>query len=212
MKKTYAEAAKAAEVRRAESDAAAHALTDSSLRALRVLRGEARESSSASRSSRLRVGIFVTHPIQYFAPLWRGLAAAPELDVRVQGLRIVHPSMYHLDLSYCPLDDERAMVCPAAFTPASARRLLDLVPDPLVLSEAEAMTFCANSIVIGRTILMPACPGRVRNRLEAWGFEVVIVGVEQFVKGGGAIRCLTNPLDVRLGRDLVTGTGSVVLR
>ena len=137
---------------------------------------------------------------------------ATELDVRVQGLRIVHPSMYHLDLSFCPLDDERAMVCPAAFTSASARRLLDLVPEPLVLSEAEAMTFCANSIVIGRTILMPACPGRVRNRLEAWGFEVVIVGVGEFVKGGGAIRCLSNPLDVRLGRDLVTGTGSVVLR
>ena len=137
---------------------------------------------------------------------------AAELDVRVQGLRIVHPSMYHLDLSFCPLDDERAMVCPAAFTTASAKRLLDLVPDPLVLTEAEAMTFCANSIVIGRTVLMPACPGRVRNRLEAWGFEVVIVGVEEFVKGGGAIRCLTNPLDVRMGRDLVEGRGAVVLR
>ena len=83
---------------------------------------------------------------------------------------------------------------------------------PLVLSEAEAMTFCANSVVIGRTILMPACPGRVRNRLEAWGFEVVVVDVGEFVKGGGAIRCLSNPLDVRLGRDLVTGLGGVVLR
>ena len=137
---------------------------------------------------------------------------AVELDVRVQGLRIVHPALYHLDLSFCPLDDERAMVCPAAFTTASARRLLDLVPDPLVLTEAEALTFCANSIVLGRTVLMPACPGRVRNRLEAWGFEVVVVGVEEFVKGGGAIRCLTNPLDVRLGRDLGVGAGSVVLR
>jgi glycosyltransferase involved in cell wall biosynthesis len=30
-----------------------------------------------------RLGIFVTHPIQYFAPLWRELAAAPNLSVRV---------------------------------------------------------------------------------------------------------------------------------
>ncbi len=31
----------------------------------------------------LRLGIFVTHPIQYFAPMWRKLAAHPGLSVRV---------------------------------------------------------------------------------------------------------------------------------
>ncbi|HEY7152874.1 MAG TPA: glycosyltransferase family 4 protein [Gemmataceae bacterium] len=30
-----------------------------------------------------RLGIFVTHPIQYFAPLWRELAADPNLSLRV---------------------------------------------------------------------------------------------------------------------------------
>jgi glycosyltransferase involved in cell wall biosynthesis len=33
--------------------------------------------------SALRLGIFVTHPIQYFAPLWRLLAATPGLDLTV---------------------------------------------------------------------------------------------------------------------------------
>jgi N-dimethylarginine dimethylaminohydrolase len=128
---------------------------------------------------------------------------AHELDVSVRGVRITHPGMYHLDLGFCPLDATRAMVCPDAFDTASARKLLDLVPEPLVLTEAEAMTFCANSIVVGSTVLMPACPDRVRAQLEAWGFEVVVVAVPEFLKGGGAIRCLTNPLDVTLGRDLV---------
>ncbi len=136
---------------------------------------------------------------------------AEELDVRVQGIEINHPGMYHLDLSFCPLDSERAIVCPAAFPEASARQLLDLVPEALVITEDEALsTFCANSIVLGRTILMPACPDRVRAQLEAWDFEVVLIGVEEFVKGGGAIRCLTNPLDVTLGRDVVTGVAEVV--
>jgi glycosyltransferase involved in cell wall biosynthesis len=31
----------------------------------------------------LRLGIFATHPIQYFAPFWRLLAATPGLDVKV---------------------------------------------------------------------------------------------------------------------------------
>ncbi len=135
---------------------------------------------------------------------------ATDLGVSVRGVRITHPGMYHLDLGFCPLDQAHAMVCPAAFDDESAAALLALVPDPLVLTEAEAMSFCANSIVIGRTIVMPACPERVRARLEEWGFEIVIVEVPEFLKGGGAIRCLTNPLDVRLGRDLTSVDGGRV--
>ena len=135
---------------------------------------------------------------------------ATELGTSVRGFRITHPGMYHMDLAFCPLDETRAMVCPAAYDEASATALLDLVPEALVLTEDEAMTFCANSIVLGRTIVMPACPGRVREQLEEWGFEVVIVEVGEFLKGGGAIRCMTNPLDVRLGRDLAPVPGGLV--
>jgi N-dimethylarginine dimethylaminohydrolase len=140
---------------------------------------------------------------------------AHDLGVRVRGVRITHPAMYHLDLAFCPLDERHAMVAPGAFDPASASALLDLVPEPLVLGDAEALTtFCANSIVIGRTVVMPAgSPGHVKAQLVAWDFEVVEVDVSEFHKGGGSIRCLTNPVDVTLGRDLplVGGGGRVVL-
>lgn len=121
---------------------------------------------------------------------------ATEFDVDVLGLRIVHPSMYHLDLAFCPLDSRRALVCPDALDAESAAALLDLVPEPLVLTESEALTFCANSIVIGTSVLMPACPDRVRSQLQEWGFDVVLVDVSEFHKAGGSIRCLTNPLDI----------------
>ena len=136
---------------------------------------------------------------------------AADLGVRVRGLRITHPGMYHLDLAFCPLDERRALVCPSALDDASAAALLALVPEPLILTEEEALTtFCANSVVVGSTVVMPACPDRVRAQLEEWGFEVVIVEVDEFLKGGGAIRCLTNPLDVRLGRDLAPVAGGRV--
>src|SRR5690606_4300041 len=123
-----------------------------------------------------------------------------------------HAGMYHLDLAFCPLDERRALVCPDALDPASAAALLDLVPEPLVLTEEEALTtFCANSVVVGSTVVMPACHDRVRARLEEWGFEVVLVDVSEFHLGGGSIRCLTNPVDVTLGRDLVVRAPEVVL-
>ena len=106
------------------------------------------------------------------------------------------------------------MVAPGAFDDASAEALLALVPEPLVLTDDEALTtFCANSIVIDRTVVMPAgSPERVRRRLADWDFDVVEVDVSEFHKGGGSIRCLTNPVDLTLGRDvpLVDG-GRVVL-
>ena len=143
---------------------------------------------------------------------------ANDLGVRVRGVRIVHPAMYHLDLAFCPLDARRALVCPAALDAASAKALLDLVPEPLLLTEEEALTtFCANSVVVPSatgpaTVVMPDCPDRVRAQLETWGFAVEIVDVSEFHKAGGSIRCLTNPVDITLGRDLATVTaGSVVL-
>ncbi|HSV38368.1 MAG TPA: arginine deiminase family protein [Nocardioidaceae bacterium] len=137
---------------------------------------------------------------------------ATELDVRVRGLRITHPGMYHLDLAFCPLDATKAMVCPDAFDKESAAALLALVPDALILTEEEALTtFCANSIVIGSTILMPACPDRVRAQLEEWGFKIVLVDVTEFHKGGGSIRCMTNPLDIKIGRDLPQVVGGEVI-
>ena len=137
---------------------------------------------------------------------------AAELGVRVHGLRITHAGMYHLDLAFCPLDDRRALVCLDALDPASAAAVLDLVPEPLVITEEEALTtFCANSVVVGSTVVMPGCPDRVLARLEEWGFEVVLVDVSEFHLGGGSIRCLTNPVDVTLGRDLLVRRAAEVL-
>lgn len=137
---------------------------------------------------------------------------AADLGVAVRGVRITHPGMYHLDLAFCPLDDRRALICPDALDPASAQMLLDLVPEPLVLSEEEALTtFCANSVVVGRSVVMPDCPDRVRSQLERWGFEVVLADVSEFHLGGGSVRCLTNPLDLTLGRDLDVVPGGRVL-
>jgi N-dimethylarginine dimethylaminohydrolase len=65
--------------------------------------------------------------------------------------------------------------------------------------------------VVGSTILMPAVPDRVRGRLEAWGFDIVLVDVGEFHKAGGSVRCLTNPLDVVRGRDLPEVAGGEVL-
>jgi N-dimethylarginine dimethylaminohydrolase len=69
-----------------------------------------------------------------------------------------------------------------------------------VLELDEALTFCANSVVIGTNMVMPACPPRVGRILESWGYDVCVSPVTEFMKAGGGVRCLTLALDVTLGR------------
>ena len=118
----------------------------------------------------------------------------------VRSIELVDERLYHLDLTLCPLDDRRAIVAPLGWDRYGCRVMEALVPEPLVLDADEALSFCANSVVVGSTVVMPACTPRVGRQLEAWGFDVAICPIGEFLKAGGGCRCLTLALDVVLGQ------------
>ena len=121
------------------------------------------------------------------------------LGAPVRPIELVDSRLYHLDLTFCPLDDRHALVAPQAWD-AYGRKVVDaLVPEPFALEDDEMLAFCANSVVVGTSIVMPSCPPRVGRQLEAWGFDVEVVVVDEFLKAGGGCRCLTLALDVAIG-------------
>jgi N-dimethylarginine dimethylaminohydrolase len=128
-------------------------------------------------------------------------ALARLLRVPVQSIRLIDPRFYHFDLSFTPLDSRHAIITPAAWDRASTALIAQVVPEPLVLEVEEALTFCANSVVVGKVIVMPACPPRVGRILQRWGYEVCVTPVSEFLKAGGAVRCLTLPLDMTIGSE-----------
>jgi N-dimethylarginine dimethylaminohydrolase len=129
-------------------------------------------------------------------------AAVPELGALlgcpVRSVQLVDERLYHLDLTFCPLDDRRALCAPTGWDVYGRKVIEALVPEPLWLEEDEALTFCANSVVVGTTIVMPHTPPRIGRQLEAWGFTVVESRVAEFLKAGGGCRCLTLALDTVL--------------
>jgi N-dimethylarginine dimethylaminohydrolase len=120
------------------------------------------------------------------------------LPAPVRSLELIDARLYHLDLTFCPLDDQHAICAPTGWDRYGQRVVADLVPDRIELDQDEALTFCANSVVIDRTVIMPNCPPRVGRQLESWGFTVVVCPVDEFLKAGGGCRCLTLALDVDL--------------
>ena len=116
----------------------------------------------------------------------------------VRSVELVDERFYHLDITFCPLDDRRAIVYPMAWDSYGRTVMEALVPEPLTLEPDEALAFCANSVVVGHVVVMPSCPPRLGRQLEAWGFEVAVAPMDEFLKAGGGCRCLTLALDVAL--------------
>jgi len=132
------------------------------------------------------------------------LPAATELSrltgAPVRTVELVDERLYHVDITFCPLDDRHALCAPMGWDRYGRTVVEALVPEPLWLTDDEALTFCANSVVVGRTVVMPATPVRVGRQLEAWGFDVVACDAGEFLKAGGGCRCLTLALDVDLSQ------------
>jgi N-dimethylarginine dimethylaminohydrolase len=113
------------------------------------------------------------------------------LGVEVLPVELVDDALYHFDLTFCALDERRAIVAPSGWDAYGARLVASHVPEPLVLEPEEARAFCANSVVVGDVVIMAACPARIGRALEAWGFTVEVCDVSEFLKAGGACKCLT---------------------
>lgn len=127
-----------------------------------------------------------------------GAVLSELLHAPVRSIELVDERLYHVDLTFCPLDDRHAICAPLGWDGYGRAVVADLVPEPLWLEDDEALSFCANSVVVGTTIVMPVAPPRVARILEGWGFDVVESPVSEFLKAGGGCRCLTLALDVRL--------------
>ncbi|MGQ9488727.1 MAG: dimethylarginine dimethylaminohydrolase family protein [Armatimonadota bacterium] len=115
--------------------------------------------------------------------------ASEYLDREVLSLELVDDRWYHLDTALFVLDERTVVYYPGAFD-TYARRVIEEHFDTLCVVEEEAMRFACNSVVIGQTVLMPeGCP-LITALLERRGYKVIPIPMSEFIKSGGACKCL----------------------
>jgi len=114
---------------------------------------------------------------------------------RVVSLELVNSKFYHLDTCFCPLDNETAMYCPAAFDNYGKKVLNHLIPNLIKMNQQDAMNFCCNALVSRKNIVMNNCTNRLKSRLEDLGFKVYCLDFSEFIKAGGSSKCLVLYLD-----------------
>jgi N-dimethylarginine dimethylaminohydrolase len=113
-------------------------------------------------------------------------------DVEVLSLGLIDPRFYHLDTCFCPLSNGDVMYYPPAFDLASRALIESHYPESkrVGVDEFDAVRFACNAVNVGRTILLNEISPRLCAELEVRGFAVIQVKLSEFLKAGGAAKCL----------------------
>ena len=135
--------------------------------------------------------------------LWAGYGFRTELDshpllsrwleIEVLSLRLVDARFYHLDTCFCPLTDGYLLYYPAAFDTYSNRLIELRVPAEkrIPVSELDAINFACNAVNLDRVVVMNQASEALKQALSDRQFTVVETPLTEFLKAGGAAKCLT---------------------
>jgi lysine-ketoglutarate reductase/saccharopine dehydrogenase-like protein (TIGR00300 family) len=115
------------------------------------------------------------------------------LDIEVLSLRLMDERFYHLDTCFCPLTDGYLLYYPGAFD-AYSNRLIELrVPAEkrIAIQEEDAVNFACNAVNIDHLIILNQASNELKQQLNSLGFQLIETPLTEFMKAGGAAKCLT---------------------
>jgi len=113
------------------------------------------------------------------------------LKCLVVSVELVEDRYYHLDTCFCPLPGGDAIWHPPAFDNYAQRAIRAHTHQLIEVAPEEAVHFACNAIVLGHDIVLPdACP-RLCGVLAERGYRTHPLPMTEFIKAGGACKCLT---------------------
>ncbi|OUL24788.1 TIGR00300 family protein [Nostoc sp. T09] len=115
------------------------------------------------------------------------------LDIEVLSLRLIDERFYHLDTCFCPLANGYLLYYPGAFDSYS-NRLIEMrvaAEKRIAIEEADAVNFACNAVNVDSIVIMNKASDPLKTRLTDVGFQIIETPLTEFLKAGGAAKCLT---------------------
>ncbi|BAY63771.1 hypothetical protein NIES22_38600 [Calothrix brevissima NIES-22] len=115
------------------------------------------------------------------------------LDIEVLSLRLIDERFYHLDTCFCPLANGYLLYYPGAFDSYS-NRLIEMrvaAEKRIAIEEADAVNFACNAVNVESIVIMNKASDSLKSRLKNVGFQIIETPLTEFLKAGGAAKCLT---------------------
>lgn len=118
------------------------------------------------------------------------------LDREVSSLRLVDSRFYHLDTCFAPLPHGEVLYFPAAFDAQSKQAIETYysAEKRIEVSEQDANQFACNIVCLDRTLVMNHISPDLKRLLTSHGYEVIELDLSEFLKAGGAAKCLVMTL------------------
>lgn len=102
---------------------------------------------------------------------------------------LVEPHFYHLDTCFCPLNERQALWFPPAFS-AKTQQEMRQSAELFDIPAEEERSFACNAVIIHQHAIIPErCP-ETRHILKKLNFTVHECAMTEFIKSGGACKCL----------------------
>lgn len=111
-------------------------------------------------------------------------------DIDIVRVELVDERFYHLDTCLCVLDANTLLYYPQAFSEES-RRTLKQRFTCIEVPASEAIRFACNAVVLDTHIILPSGAPRTSQLLKQHGWTSTEVSMQEFLKSGGAAKCLT---------------------
>jgi N-dimethylarginine dimethylaminohydrolase len=109
----------------------------------------------------------------------------------VISVELADDRFYHLDTCFCPLPDGGAIWFPPAFDVYAQRAIRHHVSALLEVAPEEAACFACNAVVLDQDVVLPeGCP-KLSAALAERGYRCHPLPMNEFLKSGGACKCLT---------------------
>lgn len=126
------------------------------------------------------------------------------LDIEVISLRLMDERFYHLDTCFCPLANGYLLYYPGAFDSYSNRVIeMRVAPEKrIAISEADAVNFACNAVNVDSIVIMNKTSDGLKSRLAEVGFQVIETPLTEFLKAGGAAKCLTLRVTEPIGEEI----------
>jgi ornithine--oxo-acid transaminase len=108
---------------------------------------------------------------------------------------LINPEFYHLDTCFCPLSKGHVLFYPAAFSPDTLHAFeTEAKVNWCGVNEEDAKAFVCNAVNIKEHVLIPhtnVLPAELSSKMKLWGYRPHLVHLNEFMKAGGAAKCLT---------------------
>lgn len=105
-------------------------------------------------------------------------------------LKLIDPYFYHLDTCFCYPKKDLVLCYLPAFD-ATAQKEIEKIGEVISVSDADAKNFVCNAVPVGDKLITSPMSDGLRLELQRRGIEPTETPMSEFIKAGGAAKCLT---------------------